>query len=290
MACTRDGAWARSGAGRRRILNSLSKLKKDNTGYDLRNLFIGAEGTLGIITAATLKLPKPRGGDCLCRAEISSGGAGCCRSRRTRPRAVYQFRTAGRHRGRFQRVTARRPPSLADRHPWYVLMELHRRATPVPHWNRSWARFEDGIVDDAVIAASLSQRRVLKLRDDVGGAEAEGGSIKHDISVRPPRCPSSSEANAAVVKLILGSRRRSAISATAISNNVSQPVGVRRGFPRAMARGHRRGVRHRDADGWLDFRRARHRRAQARRTARRRDKVAIELMRGIKPCSIPRAS
>src|SRR4029079_8575224 len=44
-----------------RILNLLSKLKKDNTGYDLRNLFIGAEGTLGIITAATLKLfPRPR--------------------------------------------------------------------------------------------------------------------------------------------------------------------------------------------------------------------------------------
>src|SRR5205823_7044981 len=44
-----------------RVLNALSKLKKDNTGYDLRNLFIGAEGTLGIITAATLKLfPKPR--------------------------------------------------------------------------------------------------------------------------------------------------------------------------------------------------------------------------------------
>src|SRR5204863_8594962 len=44
-----------------RVLNALSKLKKDNTGYDLRNLFIGAEGTLGIITAAALKLfPKPR--------------------------------------------------------------------------------------------------------------------------------------------------------------------------------------------------------------------------------------
>ena len=44
-----------------RVLNLLSKLKKDNTGYDLRNLFIGAEGTLGIITAATLKMfPKPR--------------------------------------------------------------------------------------------------------------------------------------------------------------------------------------------------------------------------------------
>ena len=44
-----------------RVLNNLNKLKKDNTGYDLKNLFIGAEGTLGIITAATLRLiPRPR--------------------------------------------------------------------------------------------------------------------------------------------------------------------------------------------------------------------------------------
>ena len=60
-----------------RVLNGLSKLKKDNTGYDLRNLFIGAEGTLGIITAATLKLfPKPRAvRDRLCRPEIAGAGA-----------------------------------------------------------------------------------------------------------------------------------------------------------------------------------------------------------------------
>jgi D-lactate dehydrogenase (cytochrome) len=58
-----------------RVLNALSKLKKDNTGYDLRNLFIGAEGTLGIITAATLKtVPEAaRGGDRLCRAKVTGG-------------------------------------------------------------------------------------------------------------------------------------------------------------------------------------------------------------------------
>ena len=88
-----------------RVLNGLSKLKKDNTGYDLRNLFIGAEGTLGIITAATLKLfPKPRAVETAyvglqspaARAEAAvdlaeRGG-----------RQPDQLRTARRHRGRFQ--------------------------------------------------------------------------------------------------------------------------------------------------------------------------------------------
>ena len=74
----RDGARAGSGAGRRADPEfGLSKLKKDNTGYDLRNLFIGAEGTLGIITAATLKLfPKAaRDRDRLCRPRIAGAGA-----------------------------------------------------------------------------------------------------------------------------------------------------------------------------------------------------------------------
>ena len=94
-----------------RILNGLSKLKKDNTGYDLRNLFIGAEGTLGIITAATLKLfPRPRAvetafvglkspADALKLLSISQ--------RRSR-RQPHQFRTARRYRRRFQRAPRHR--------------------------------------------------------------------------------------------------------------------------------------------------------------------------------------
>src|ERR1700710_2827382 len=111
-----------------RIHNGLSKLKKDNTGYDLRNLFIGAEGTLGIITAATLKLfPKPRAvetafvglkspADALRLLEISRDeAAGSLTSFELLADIAVDFSV--RHG-----IDVRSP--LAGKHPWYVLMEL----------------------------------------------------------------------------------------------------------------------------------------------------------------------
>jgi FAD/FMN-containing dehydrogenase len=198
-----------------RILNGLSKLKKDNTGYDLRNLFIGAEGTLGIITAATLKLfPKPRAietafvglqspNDALKLLAISQNeAAGSLTSFELLSDISVDFSL--RHG-----IDIRDP--LANKHPWYVLMELSS--------SREDARdaleailtrgMEDGIVDDAVIAASLSQRQAFwKLRDEMSAAQKpEGGSIKHDISVPVAAVPDFiAEANAAVVKLIPGAR------------------------------------------------------------------------------------
>src|SRR5437763_7802682 len=110
-----------------RVLNALSKLKKDNTGYDLRNLFIGAEGTLGIITAATLTLfPKPRAletafvglkspADALKLLDISRDeAAGSLTSFELLADIAVDFSV--RHG-----VDVRHP--LADKHPWYVLME-----------------------------------------------------------------------------------------------------------------------------------------------------------------------
>ena len=96
-----------------RILNGLSKLKKDNTGYDLRNLFIGAEGTLGIITAATLKLfPKPRAVEtAYVGLQIAGAGAEAAVDLAERGgRQPHQLRTAGRHRGRFQPASRHRHP------------------------------------------------------------------------------------------------------------------------------------------------------------------------------------
>src|SRR4051794_20754260 len=111
-----------------RILNALSKLKKDNTGYDLRNLFIGAEGTLGFITAATLKLfPKPRAvetafaglkspADALRLLEISQNeAAGSLTSFELIADIAVDFSL--RHG-----IDIRDP--LQDKHSWYVLMEL----------------------------------------------------------------------------------------------------------------------------------------------------------------------
>src|ERR1700709_724678 len=147
-----------------RILSGLSKLKKDNTGYDLRNLFIGAEGTLGIITAATIKLfPKPRAVEpafvglqspaaALKLLSISrSEAAGSLTSFELLADIAVDFSV--RHG-----IDIRDP--LTRKHPWCVVMDLwpgreHPRDTLESILTQG---MEDGIVDDAVIAANLSQR------------------------------------------------------------------------------------------------------------------------------------
>src|ERR1700712_4315732 len=111
-----------------RILNGLSKLKKDNTGYDLRNLFIGAEGTLGIITAATLRLfPKPRAIETafvgLKPPDDAQNRRGIARSEA--PGSLTSFELLADIAVNFSirhGIDVRHP--LAGKHPWYVLMEL----------------------------------------------------------------------------------------------------------------------------------------------------------------------
>jgi len=219
-----------------RVLNLLSKLKKDNTGYDLRNLFIGAEGTLGIITAATLKMfPKPRAietayvglkspTDALKLLSLSRNeAAGTLTSFELLSEISVDFSI--RHG-----IDVRDP--LESKHPWYVLMELSSprddaRSTLEAILEKG---MEAGIVDDAVIAANLSQRQAFwKLRDEMSAAQKpEGGSIKHDISVPVAAVPDFiAEADAAVVKLIPGSRPVSFghLGDGNIHYNVSQPVG-----------------------------------------------------------------
>src|SRR6201997_1786516 len=221
-----------------RVLNLLSKLKKDNTGYDLRNLFIGAEGTLGVITAATLKMfPKPRAIETAYVGLQSPAAA-------LKLLSLSQNEAAGtltsfellswtsvdfsiRHG-----IDVRDP--LDDKHPWYVLMELSSprddaRATLEAILEKG---FENGIIDDAVIAANLGQRQSFwKLRDEMSAAQKpEGGSIKHDISVPVAAvAPFIDEANAAVVKLIPGARPVpfGHLGDGNIHYNVSQPVGAK---------------------------------------------------------------
>jgi FAD/FMN-containing dehydrogenase len=220
-----------------RVLNALSKLKKDNTGYDLRNLFIGAEGTLGIITAATLKLfPRPRTvetafvgmkspDDALKLLSIAqNGAAGTLTSFELLSDTAVDFSV--RHG-----IDVRDP--LAGKHRWYVLMELSSprddaRATLEQILTRG---MEETIVEDAAIAASLSQRSAFwKLRDEMSAAQKpEGGSIKHDISVPIAAVPAFiAEANAAVVKLIPGARPVpfGHLGDGNIHYNVSQPIGA----------------------------------------------------------------
>ncbi len=219
-----------------RVLNLLSKLKKDNTGYNLHNLFIGAEGTLGIITAATLKLfPKPRAvetafvglkspAQALKLLTIAQNeAAGALTSFELLSEIAVDFSV--RHG-----IDVRDP--LQAKHRWYVLMELSSprddaRTTLETILAKA---MEEEIVDDAVIAASLAQRAGFwKLRDEMSAAQKpEGGSIKHDISVPVAAVPAFiAEADAAVVKLISGARPVpfGHLGDGNIHYNVSQPVG-----------------------------------------------------------------
>ena len=220
-----------------RVLNVLSKLKKDNTGYDLRDLFIGAEGTLGFITAATLRLfPKPRAIEAA-YVGLKSPAAALellSISQAEAANNLTSFELLSETAVDFSvrhGIDIRDP--LQSKHPWYVLMELS--------YPRDDARaaleailtkgMEDGIVDDAVIAANLSQRQAFwKLRDEMSAAQKpEGGSIKHDISVPVAAVPAFiAEADAAIVKLIPGSRPVpfGHLGDGNIHYNVSQPIGA----------------------------------------------------------------
>jgi D-lactate dehydrogenase (cytochrome) len=221
-----------------RIMHLLSKLKKDNTGYDLRNIFIGAEGTLGIITAAVLKLfPRPRAVETafigvpspaaavkllnLARARVG----GTVTSFELIVREVIEFAVKHGHGVR---------DPLTGRHPWYVLMEVASQ-----HSDGLRASLEElladassqGLVEDATIAASLDHAKAFwHLRHVLPEVQKpEGGSIKHDISVPVASVPDFlAEAAAAVTKLIPGSRPVpfGHVGDGNIHFNVSQPVGM----------------------------------------------------------------
>jgi FAD/FMN-containing dehydrogenase len=219
-----------------RILNGLSKLKKDNTGYDLRNIFIGAEGTLGVITAAVLKLfPKPRAvetafvglkspEDALTLLGVAQGEAsGSLTSFELLPEMTIDFCVRHGH--------GIRDP-MPMRYPWYVLMELSSSSSSLRDTLEAiLARgMEQGLVDDAVIATSIEHRRSFwNLRDFVTHSQKpEGGSIKHDVSVPVAAVPEFiARASEAVVKLIPGSRPFpfGHLGDGNIHFNVSQPVG-----------------------------------------------------------------
>ena len=176
-----------------RLLTSLASLRKDNTGYDVKSLFLGAEGTLGIITAASLKLfPRIR----------SSATAFAAIAE---PRAAVQLlallrEASGDRISSFELVpriaielTTRHIPGVRDPldapHPWYVLGELtsSRAADPLDPMLTEClgGALQDGLVLDAALARSERERAAFwKLRETIPEAQRlDGASLKHDISV-----------------------------------------------------------------------------------------------------------
>ena len=174
-----------------RIWNGLRGLRKDNTGYDLKHLFIGAEGTLGLITAATLKLfPRPRT-HATAWVALPDPAAAVRLLGHLRDAAgdnVTAFEIVGRAALDLvlKHIPNARDP-LAGKPAWQLLIELSgaRDDLGVTLEQALQSAAEAGVIDDAVLAASEAQTAALwALRENVSEAQKiEGVSIKHDIAV-----------------------------------------------------------------------------------------------------------
>ncbi len=222
-----------------RVWEGLNALRKDNTGYDLKQLFIGGEGTLGVITAAVLKLfPRPKG-QAVAFVAVESPAAALALFQLARERAGHDlsgFELMPRIGLDF--VLAHLPGTrdpLAAPSPWYVLIEIGSghsdEAASATLEDVLGTAFEAGTVADAALAQSLADRQAFwHLRHGMSEAQKpEGGSIKHDISVPVARVPAFlDEAIAAVEAMVPGCRPVpfGHLGDGNIHFNVSQPVGA----------------------------------------------------------------
>jgi len=221
------------------IWDGLRRLKKDNTGYDLRDLFIGAEGTLGVITGAVLKLfPQPLGhqvafaglksvADALALFDKASSLCGpALTGFELMPRLGVEF-------------TAKHIPGVRDPldtvHAWYALIDISTSDSAETAERMMSELLETeisgGLVENAVVASNEAQRKSLwHMRESMSPAQKpEGGSIKHDVSVPVTSVPAfMAEADAAVMAAIPGARicAFGHMGDGNIHYNISQPVGA----------------------------------------------------------------
>ncbi|UEM01399.1 FAD-binding oxidoreductase [Skermanella rosea] len=221
------------------VWDGMRRLRKNNTGYDLKHLFIGAEGTLGIVTAAVLKLfPRPkqvetgflavRDPDAAIEllASLRSASGDALSAFELMPRIAIDF--ALKH------VAGTIDP-LEESHPWYVLLEFATGSGGDAFRDTIEATLgeamEAGLVMDAVLASSESQAKQLWfIREAIVEAQKfAGGSIKHDISI-PVSCVGTfiREATEAVERTIPGARPVpfGHVGDGNIHFNVTQPEGA----------------------------------------------------------------
>jgi FAD/FMN-containing dehydrogenase len=216
-----------------RVWNGLKRLRKDNTGYDLKDIFIGAEGTLGVITAAVLEIfpqpqeratafcavPSPSSAIALLARDLAGGKIAALE---LLPRLGLEFTIS--HFG------VRDP--FASPSPWYVLIES---------WGASGAgasltdflerALEDGVISNATIAASEAQRKeIWRIREAIVEAQRlEGGSIKNDVAVPVSHVPDFLTEAARAVLAFMPEARPLPFGHLGDGNihfNVSQPLGM----------------------------------------------------------------
>ena len=216
-----------------RVLQGLNKLRKDNTGYDLKHLFMGSEGTLGIITAAVLKLfPQPKDQATALVALDDPTKALVLLARMQAEAQTTSFELMPRVGVEFTIRHAGTRDPFPRPYPWYTLIEVSGSAGASARdalLTNLEAAIEDEVILDAVVAESLDQRGDFwRIRESLSVVQSrEGGSIKHDISVPLSALPAFlREAETEVSKLMPGVRivAFGHVGDGNLHYNLSQPV------------------------------------------------------------------
>ncbi|VFR44084.1 D-2-hydroxyglutarate dehydrogenase [plant metagenome] len=229
------------------IWNGLRGLRKDNTGYDLKQLFIGAEGTLGIITAATVKLfPRPAAQMTAFAAVPDAHSAvkllALAQSTLSASLTAFELISGPAVELVLHHMAGARSP-VENRAPYYVLLESSDAENEAHATARfealMGAAFEDGIVTDAAIASSLAQSAAFwKIRHHLPEAQtADGENVKHDISLPISRIGEFIDAAGAAVQRVLPGARIFVFGHVGDGNlhyNVSAPAGSDAEAYRAM--------------------------------------------------------
>ncbi|MFO0990735.1 MAG: FAD-binding oxidoreductase [Hyphomicrobiales bacterium] len=218
-----------------RVWNGLKRLRKDNTGYDMRNLFIGSEGTLGVITAAVLKLfPKPAH-HATAFIALPSPQAAIDLLAMMQARSdnrVTAFELMPRRGIEFTMKHFQVREFFSEAAPWYVIAELSGAPTLDETMTETLVEAaEKGIVFDATIAQSEAQRQeIWYIREAIVECQRlEGGSLKHDVAVPLSHVPELIEAGTAALLRYMPDIRPLPFGHLGDGNihfNVSQPVGM----------------------------------------------------------------
>ncbi|QEI06992.1 FAD-binding oxidoreductase [Pigmentiphaga aceris] len=220
------------------IWHGLRGLRKDNTGYDLRDLYIGSEGTLGIITAATLRLYPQPAASCTALVALDSVSEGVTLLSQARlgfgPALTGFELMSGESLALVTRIYPQQTLPLPAS-PWFALLELSD-SEGQEHARERFetvlgAALESGLAKDAVIAESIAQSKALwHLRESIPLAQAEEGkNIKHDVSIPISRIPEFVETTDALLAARFPGIRQVIFGHLGDGNlhyNVAPPLGV----------------------------------------------------------------